>query len=120
MARSAGVGRRAAAAPPIDADEQEQPDYVDEMPVPGGGLEAEMMVRGEVARNGAEQAHGEEAGADDDVEAVEAGCHEEGRGVDAFAEAERGVAVLVDLTAGETQAKDHGDRQTLDQALAVA
>ena len=35
--------------PDIDADEQEQPDDVDEMPVPGGRLEAEMLLRREVA-----------------------------------------------------------------------
>ena len=33
-------------APHIDAGEEEQPDDVDEMPVPGGRLEAEMLARG--------------------------------------------------------------------------
>ena len=32
-------------APDINAGEQEQPDHVDKMPVPGGGLEAEMPLR---------------------------------------------------------------------------
>ena len=32
-------------APPVDADEQEQPDNVDEMPVPSRRFEAEMMVK---------------------------------------------------------------------------
>src|SRR5271163_2332214 len=47
-----GPGR----APPIDADEQEQPDHVDEMPVPGGCLEPDMVGRGELALHGTEQA----------------------------------------------------------------
>ena len=36
--------RRGAVAPDIDADEQEQPHHVDEMPVPGGEFEAEMLL----------------------------------------------------------------------------
>src|SRR3546814_6066530 len=38
-------GRSRAVTPPVDAAEQEQPHHVDEMPVPGRRLEAEMMVR---------------------------------------------------------------------------
>ena len=34
----------APAAPDVDAEEQEQPDDVDEMPVPGRRLEAEMLL----------------------------------------------------------------------------
>ena len=37
------------AAPPVDADEEEQPHHVDEVPVPGRRLEAEMMVGREMA-----------------------------------------------------------------------
>ena len=55
------------------------------MPVPGRRLEAEMMLRREVPGAGAEPADDQEAGADDDVEAVEAGRQEEGRGIDAAA-----------------------------------
>src|SRR5918997_495618 len=46
-----GSGRSlfAAGAPDIDADEQEQPDHVDEVPVPGGELEAEMLGGRELA-----------------------------------------------------------------------
>src|ERR1700737_667435 len=72
----------ATGGPDIDADEQEQPDHVDEVPVPGGELEAEMLLRREVAGIGASQAHDQEDGADQHMEAVEAGRHEEGRAVD--------------------------------------
>src|SRR3954453_12533832 len=71
--------RRAPAAPDVDADEQEQPHDVDEMPVPGRRLEAEMLLRGEVAFVRADQADDQEDRADDDVGAVEARRHEEGR-----------------------------------------
>src|SRR6185437_15385157 len=104
---SASFDGRAGAAPPIDADEEEQPDDVDEVPVPCRRLEAEMMVRLEMAGDGAEQVHGEEARADDDMEAVETRRHEEGRGVNASGEAERGVAVFPGLQAGEADAEDH-------------
>src|SRR5688500_6436639 len=85
---SASVARRhrVAHAPPVDADEQEQPDDVDEMPIPGGRFQAEMMVRLEVALRRAPQAHRQEDRADDHMEAVEAGGHEEGRGIDSVLE----------------------------------
>ena len=51
--RSSAVRRRAPAAPDVDGDEQEQPHDVDEVPVPGGRLEAEMLLGGEVALVGA-------------------------------------------------------------------
>ena len=55
---SSAVDRRAPAAPDVDRDEQEQPHDVDEMPVPGRRLEAEMLLRREVALVGADQADG--------------------------------------------------------------
>ena len=110
----------AASAPHIDAGEQEQPHHVDEVPVPGGGLEAEMLLRREVAAHGTDQAHGEEDGADDDVEAVEAGRHEEGRAIDVVGEAEAGMHVLIGLAGGEQDAEHDGAEQAQHQAPAIA
>ena len=56
-----------------------------------------MVVRLEMPLDGAHQADEQEDGADDDVEAVEAGRHVEGRGIDVVAEAERGMGVFVGL-----------------------
>src|SRR5216683_6202853 len=84
-------------APPIDADEQEQPDHVDEVPVPGRRLQPEMMVRLEMALRGAPQADGEKDRPDDDVKAVKPGRHEKRRGIDPVGEMEGGVAVFVGL-----------------------
>ena len=47
------VGGAGACAPHIYAGEQEQPHHVDEMPIPGGELEAEMLFRREVTCDGA-------------------------------------------------------------------
>src|SRR5437660_1205765 len=47
-------GDFAARAPDVDAGEQEQPDHVDEVPIPGGELEAEVLGRGELAKIGAD------------------------------------------------------------------
>src|SRR5208337_3885605 len=66
----------------IEEGEEEQPHHVDEVPVPGGGFEAEMAGRCEMAGNGAAQTHGQENRTDDDMEAVKTGGHEEGRAVD--------------------------------------
>src|SRR5581483_8454353 len=84
----------AAGAPDVDADEQEQPDHVDEVPVPGGELEAEVLLRGEMAEIGSDQAHDQENGADQDMETMEAGRHEEGGAIDIAGEAERGVGIF--------------------------
>src|SRR5205809_7086917 len=90
-----------ARAPDIDAGEQEQPHHVDEMPIPGGELEAEMLPWGELTEKGAQQAHRKKDRADDHMGAVEAGRHEEGCAVDVALEGEMRVAVLVGLDAGE-------------------
>src|SRR5260370_15517730 len=72
--RAVGHGFRAV-TPDIDTDEQEQPDHVDEMPVPGGEFEAEMLGRAEMPGIGADQADDQEDGADQHIEALEAGRH---------------------------------------------
>ena len=60
----------------------------------------------------ADQADGQEDRADDDVEAVEAGRHEEGRAIDVAGKAKGRVAVFIGLKDGEQHAQH--DRQ--DQA----
>src|SRR5262245_14064214 len=94
-------GRVRPGAPDIDAAEQKEPDHIDEVPVPGGELEAEVLGRLEVSRHGTDQADRQKDRPDDDVEAVEAGRHEEGRAVDVAFEVEGGVTVLVGLHTGE-------------------
>ena len=41
--------RNGAGAPDVDAGEEEQPDHVDEVPVPGSRLKAEVLLRREGA-----------------------------------------------------------------------
>src|SRR3954469_2074129 len=70
-------GRMRPRAPNIDAGEQEYPHHVNEMPIPGGELEAEMLCRREVTQIDADQADDQECRTNDDVEAMEARRHEE-------------------------------------------
>src|SRR5436309_2607332 len=72
---SPGV-RRAPAAPHVDGGEEEQPYNIDKVPVPRRRLEPEMLPGREVTLVRANQADGEEDGADDHVEAVESRGHE--------------------------------------------
>src|SRR3954463_14536882 len=106
-------GMFAARTPDIDAGEQEQPDHVDEVPIPGSEFEAEMLRRRELALVGTDQADGEEDGADEDMRAMEAGRHEECGAVDVAFEAEGGVAVFVSLHAGEGDAEQDRQQQPL-------
>src|SRR5262249_39774159 len=94
-------GKLCARPPDIYAGEQEQPDHIDKVPVPGGELEPEVLSRGEMTEIGADQADDQECRADDDMCAVEAGRHEKGGAIDVAAEIERRMAVLVDLDARE-------------------
>ena len=50
IAMSARQGAMSAplAAPDVDSGEEEEPDNVNEVPVPGGGLEADVLLRCEV------------------------------------------------------------------------
>src|SRR5688572_7707203 len=104
-------------APHVDDDEQEQPDHVDEVPVPRRRLEPEVLARGEVAEVGAAQADDQEDRADEHVEAVEPGRHVERRAVGVAAEPERGVGIFVSLDAGEQHAEDDRQPQTGLEAL---
>src|SRR5215211_1874115 len=108
-----------AVAPDIDAEEKKQPDHVDEVPVPGGEFEAEMLGWTEVSGIGAEQTDDQEDGADQHVEAVESGRHEEGGAVDVARERKRGMGVFVGLHASEAGAEQDGEDQTVFEALPV-
>src|SRR3989304_9825923 len=76
--RRRSVGGAGAGAPHIYAGKQEQPHHIDEMPVPGGEFEAEMLGGREGAVERAQQADDQEDRADDHMRAVEPGRHEEG------------------------------------------
>src|SRR5258706_12037026 len=86
--------RRRPCSPNVDAGEKEQPDHVDEMPVPGRRLEAEVLLRGELPGKCAHQADEQEDRTDDHVKAVKTGRHEERRSVDMAGIVEGSVAIL--------------------------
>src|SRR5579872_1144815 len=109
----------AAGAPHINAGKQKQPHHVNEVPVPGGKLEAKMLGRREMTGIDAHQAYDQKDGADQDMETVEAGRHEEGGAIDVAGKAERGVAIFISLHAGEACAENDGQDQTVFQALPV-
>ena len=88
---------RAPAAPNVDSEEKEEPDYVHEMPVPGSRFETEMLLGCEITLECAEQADQQEDRSDQHVEAMEAGRHEEGRTIDRVMESEWSVRIFVRL-----------------------
>src|SRR6202521_868020 len=104
-------GRGRARAPHIDAGEQEQPHHIDEVPVPGGEFEAQMLLRSELARIGADQAYDQKDRSDDDMGAMKARRHEEGGAVDVPRIMEWSMTVLVGLDGceGGTEREGEGD-----------
>src|SRR3954470_6151267 len=113
MALVAGRMRGAfgARAPYVDAGKQEQPHHVDEMPVPGRELEAEMLRGREMAEIDTDQADNEECRPDDDMGAVKPGRHEECRAIDMAGVVERGMTVFVALHHREGEPEQNGEDQ---------
>lgn len=100
------------ATPPVDPAEQEQPYDVDEMPIPGGSLEADMLFRFEMGSIDSVETNSEERGADKNMEAVEAGCHVECRAKDLARDLEAlwvidRVDILISLETSEDGTKPH-------------
>src|SRR5262245_4799838 len=110
---------RSARTPDVNARKQEDPHDVDEMPVPGGELETEMLSRREVSEIGAEQTDDQKRRANDDMRAMESGRHKECGAMDVAAESKPFVAVFVGLHAGESQAKRNRQDQAPLEALPV-
>src|SRR6516162_9043519 len=106
-------------APHIDAGEQEQPDHVDKVPVPGGKLESEVLGGGEMAEIGADQADNQERGADDHMGAMKAGRHEKSGAIDVAAEIKGGMAVLIGLDGGEGEAERNSEDEPPFEPLAI-
>src|SRR5262249_56658594 len=113
------LDRVRAGAPDVDAGEQKQPDHVDEVPMPGGELETEVLARLELPGKRPQQADAQKDRSDDHVRAVKAGRHEEGRAVDVTFEGEMRVAVLVGLDAREGNPEQDRADQAPSQALTV-
>jgi len=108
------------AAPPVNGDEQEQPDNVHKVPVPCGRFEPEMFFRSEMAELCATVADIQEDRTHEDVEAVEPCSHEECRGEDAFREAEMRMGVFVDLKAKERCTKQNGQAERFYCVFVIA
>src|SRR3546814_3065645 len=100
----------------VCSSDLEQPDDIDEMPIPGSRFETEMLLGGEVAIVKALQADREEDGADDDVKAMKPGRHEKGRAVNGALEGERRMIILKRLDRAEHQAKPDRAPQTFLRA----
>ena len=66
-----------------------------------------------------QQAHAQEDGADDDMGAVKARCHEEGCTVDVSREAEARVRVFVNLHDGEEHAEKYGQDKPPLEAVSI-
>ena len=59
------VGSSYRHTPDVDGKEQEQPDHVDKVPVPGGGFKPNMLFRGEIPLDRTDQADRQKDGPDD-------------------------------------------------------
>lgn len=107
-----GLCGLASAAPDVDGEEEEQPHNVHKVPVPSSRLKSDVTFLREMTALQTQQADEQEDRADQDVEAVETGRHEEGRAVNVTRKAERRVAVFVHLEERE----EHTQSNRKDQA----
>src|ERR1700730_14938530 len=106
---------RRSALEPVDEDKQQEPDDVDEMPVPRGGFEREMMLHVEMTAESPQEHDRQHYCADRHVKAVEPRQHEERRAVDTRRQLEVELAVSVRvlerLEAKEGKSEDDGNEQ---------
>ena len=103
----------------IDEAEQEQPNHINEMPIPGSRFQAEMVVRFEMALGGADQANQQKQGADQYMQTVKACCHEECGTIDPGGKGKGRVGVFIGLYTGENRAQQDRDSQTLNRAFGI-
>ena len=90
------------------------------MPVPRGELEPDVVARSELAHEGAHETDKKEDHADNDMRAVEAGRHEEGRAIDRILKAERRVDIFICLGEHEQHAEGDPERKKILEFLPVA
>src|SRR5687768_14102921 len=114
---------RARRSPDVNAGKEKQPDNIDKVPIPGGGLKTEMLLRREMAGKGTEEAYDEKNRTDDDMEPMEARGHEKGRAIDVAAamaaEGKGCVGVFIGLNRGEQQPQQNGESKSRDETPAV-
>ena len=100
--------------PYINAGEEEQPYYVDEMPVPRRKFKTQVLFSRKLPGKSTQKANSEKNRSDDDVEAMETRRHEKGRAVDRAFEGEWRMGIFIGLNPGESGAKqDSQDKPCL-------
>ena len=117
----------AACSPPIDADEQEQPDDINEMPIPGCCLETKMMILFEVIFIRPIKTDDQEYCSDNDMETMEAGRHIENSRIDpAFSchpffecKGEGSMGIFITLYTRKHEAKEYRQAETLQYMILI-
>src|SRR6187549_3719523 len=120
--RKTACSERRSGSEDVDADVDDDPHHVYEVPVDAGHLDAEVVLRrrAEVAAEGADRREGEQSEADEDVGAVQAGEAVEDRAEAEVAGAEADVDVLVELDEEEGGAQQPGEDEAQFEAGMVA
>ena len=107
-------------APEINIDEQEYPDHVNEVPIPGGRFKTDMLIRFEMTFTGTNCTHGQEAGTDKNVETVKASRQIEGRRIYTVRQTEGGFGVFMNLKTQKDKAEYDGDPSPKNRLATVA
>ena len=96
----------------IDEDKQSQPDHINEVPIPAGRLEPEVIVAGKMPFLDAKEHHDQNDRTQDHVGTMKPGEHEEGATVNTGLQGQVqvlvGVDVLLGLQAQEDQCQHNG------------
>ena len=89
----------------IDDDKKEQPDNVYKVPIPRGRFKPEMVLRGEVTSQCAQQADQQKHRADNHMKAVKSGRHEKGSTVNMAGEPKGRMLIFENLENREQNAQ---------------
>jgi hypothetical protein len=105
--------------PHVNAGKQEQPYYVDKMPVPRRKFKTQVLLSRKLPGKSTQEANGEKNRSDDDVEAMKTRCHEKGRAVDRAFEGEWRMGIFIGLNAGEGGAKQNSQDESCLEAKTI-
>src|SRR6185295_3012328 len=101
---------------PVNQHEQQQPDYVHEVPVPGDAFEREMMFGGEMAGHGSTKNHDQHDRPNRHVKSVEPSQHEEGCTIGSHAKREIVFVVSMHIFVSLQAQEQYAQCDSCDQA----
>jgi hypothetical protein len=106
--------------PGVNGEEKEDPDDVDEVPVPRSTFETEVGIGGEVVTGQAVEGNSEEEGSNDNVSTMESSESVKSWTVDTISNSEGGINIFIALEKGEKGGQNQSQNETSSRFGAIS